>query len=148
MVGAVKGRKKAEVEENAGKDTAQEMKMPIVFIIPRQAVPQEYGTSVRQTEVEVLLKVLTGTMGGVYRRGEISFYARFPDCVGEGEWCSSHILRRYYLDQPKGDIAIGRLADRIIEDVKASGEADKIGFCVIEDLMRARIMQYDKFRED
>lgn len=148
MVGAVKGKKKAEESADSGKEGMQEVRMPIVFIMPRQAVPQEYGTSVRQTELEVLLKVLVGTIGGVYRRGDISFYARFPDCAGDREWCSSHILRRYYLDQPKGDIAIGKLADRIIADVKASGEADKVGFCVIEDMMRARIMQYDKFRED
>lgn len=135
MVGAVKTRKTPPADGGT-----------VVFVIPREAVPQDYGTSVRQTETDVLLNILVKVLGGVYHRGDVAFYVRLPDVRGDYEWCSKNILRKYYLDQPKGDIAIKALADRIVGEVKGV-EGQAIGYEMLEGFMKARIMRYDKYIE-
>lgn len=147
MVGSVKVRKTAPKQDEGAHDKADAHGRTVVFVIPRQAVPQDYGTSVRQTETDVLLNVLIGVLGGTYHKGDVAFYIRLPDIAGDAEWCSKHILRRYYLDQPKSDGAIKALADRIVGDVKGM-EGQAVGYSMLEGFLKARIMQYDRYIEE
>lgn len=119
-----------------------------VFVVPREKLPKEYGTSVRQTEFEVVARAVAQMCGGIFRRGDSCFYVRLPDRPGDIEWCDKHILRRYYLDNPKGDIAIANLADKITEDVVGQDCAGMVGYLLIEKILKSRIMAYDRFTED
>ncbi len=119
-----------------------------VFVVPREKIPKEYGTSVRQTELEVVARVVSQVCGGVFKRGDSCFYIRLPDIQGDAEWCDRNILRRYYLDNPKSDGAIISLADKIAGDVAEQGCSGCVGYVLIEKILKSRIMTYDKFTED
>lgn len=151
-------RRTAKAEESAEQTVPQSAPQTVpqavcpvlntVFVVPREKLPKEYGTSVRQTEFEVVARAVARLCGGIFRRGDSCFYVRLPDRPGDIEWCDKHILRRYYLDNPKGDIAIANLADKIADDTVGQDCADMVGYLLIEKILKSRIMAYDRFTED